>query len=320
MSFQIIKNRKYTFIISSILVISSIILLFTFGLKKGIDFTGGSLLEVKFVGGAPSSQDVVSSLETLGLGKVVAQSTDGDKMFIKMSFLNEDDHQRVLDQISDNFGSEPEVVLSEDGEVESMNGGITVSEERFETIGASISSHLKNRSWSASVAVIIAIVLYIAYTFRKIARPVASWKFGVAAIVALVHDTLIVMGLFALLGHLYGVEVDISFVVALLTIMGYSVNDTIIIFDRVRENLIKRGTSNFDMTVNDGVNQSISRSINTAFTTLLVLFALLLFGGDSIHYFALALIVGIVVGTYSSIFIASPLLVEWQKLSDRKKK
>jgi len=192
-----------------------------------------------------------------------------------------------------------------------------VLEERFETIGAAISSHLRERSMYAAVAVVLAIILYIGYTFRKVSKPVQSWKYGVTAIIALFHDVIITMAVFAVLGHYAGVEVGISFVVALLTIMGYSVNDTIVVFDRIRENLIKRGSDQFDETVNMGVKQSITRSLNTSLTTLLVLVALFVFGGESIHYFSLTLIVGIVVGTYSSIFLASPLLVEWANYKKR---
>jgi len=320
MTYAIIKNRRYSFILSAILVVASVTLLGLFGLKKGIDFTGGSLFEVKFHGGAPSAQDVAVSLETLNLGSVIAQSTDDDKMFIKLSFLSEDQHQQVLNHLRENFGSDPTFTIGDDGTMMEESPGITITEERFETIGSSISSQLRRRSWGASIAVILAIVCYIAYTFRRVSRPVAAWKFGVTAIIALVHDVLIVMGVFAVLGYLYGVEIGIPFVVALLTIMGYSVNDTIVVFDRVREHLIKRGSSkDFALTVDIGVSQSVRRSVNTSLTTLLVLLSLVLFGGDSVRYFALALTIGIFIGTYSSIFLASPLLVEWQRLGERKK-
>jgi preprotein translocase subunit SecF len=168
--------------------------------------------------------------------------------------------------------------------------------------------------------VVVAIILYVAYAFRKVSKPISSWKYGIAAIVALIHDVTIVMAVFAILGKTAGVEVDIPFVVALLTILGYSVNDTIVVFDRVRESLLGRVGSNFEENVNTGVNKSITRSINTSLTTLVVLVSLYFFGGASVQYFALALIIGIIAGTYSSIFLASPLLVAWHQFDVRRAK
>ena len=194
-----------------------------------------------------------------------------------------------------------------------------VLEERVDVIGPAISSHLRSRAFSAAIAVVIAIILYVAYAFRKVSEPVKSWKYGIAAIVALVHDVTITMAVFALLGYYLGVEIDIPFVVALLTILGYSVNDTIVVFDRVRENLLHDGPNRFAQTVNEGVNGTLVRSMNTSITTLLVLFALFFFGGATIKFFSLALIIGIALGTYSSIFLASPLLVVWNEWGKKKK-
>ena len=296
----IIKNRKITFILSGILVLASALALFRFGLKPGIDFTGGSLLEVKFSQERPDIADARATLFAVDVGEVLAQTSGPDTMLLRMRFLTEDEHQKILSLLRDSYGPEGETAPS-------------VLEERFETIGPAISANLKDRAAYAAGAVVLAMILYIAYAFRKVSKPVESWKYGVAAIIALLHDVVITMGAFSLLGYFAGVEVGIPFVVALLTIMGYSVNDTIVVFDRVRENLIKRGSDDFAETVNLGVNQSIIRSINMSLTTLLVLFALFFFGGESIHYFSLALIIGIAVGTYSSIFLASPLLVVWAR-------
>lgn len=348
---QIIKNRKIPFIISGILVTTSVLSLFLFGLKPSIDFTGGSLMEVKFSGNRPSISELQLVLSEMDLGEVLVQPSGEVNMIMRMRFLSEDEHQQILELLRDKFKNEnteankeelvAEMVNEEVGTVEPVTNELTfelptdttnvdttkidneiievpdVLEERFETIGAAISEHLKERSTYAAIAVVLAIILYIGYVFRRVSKPIQSWKYGVAAIIALVHDVTITMGVFALLGHYAGVEVGISFVVALLTIMGYSVNDTIIVFDRIRENLIKRGSDNFDETVNLGVTQSITRSINTSGTTVLVLLALLIFGGDSIHYFSLALIVGILIGTYSSIFLASPILVVWANWNKR---
>jgi preprotein translocase subunit SecF len=164
------------------------------------------------------------------------------------------------------------------------------------------------------------IITYIAYAFRKVSKPVASWKFGVAAILALVHDIVIVTGLFSILGRFTGAEVDSLFITALLTILGFSVHDSIVVFDRTRENLGKHYSSDFEEVVNDSVNSTITRSINTSFTTLLVLVILYVFGGASIANFILALIAGVVVGTYSSIFVASPIIVTWYNWGRRLKK
>jgi preprotein translocase subunit SecF len=358
--FNIIKNRKIPFTISGTLFILSVIILLVFGFKPGIDFTGGSLLEIKFSEKVPESSEIENSLKDLDLGSVQIQKSEEDKLILRMKFLSEEDHQLVLNTIREDFGGLEQIVAEEiikemedanetpekeevkDVNVEDIASGElkfelptsetnnesvgeyknteeenapSVIEERFETIGPAVSANLRERSMYAAIAVIIAIILFIGYAFRKVSKPVQSWKYGITAIIALVHDVAIVMAIFSLLGRFAGVEVGIPFVVALLTIMGYSVNDTIVVFDRVRENLIKRGNSDeFDVIVNTGVNQSITRSINTSLTTLLVLFALFIFGGDSIHYFSLALILGVLAGTYSSIFLASPLLVVWSKI------
>lgn len=300
-SFEIVKFRKFSFAFSAFLVGVSVILLAVYGLKPGIDFTGGSLIEFEFQGERPTNQELAEVLKDYK--SVVVQPIDQKGALVKMQFVNEEEHKDILDKVRISFETEENRVL----------------EQRFETIGPVISSQLKDRSIYLFLTVIVTIVLYVAYAFRKVSRPVQSWKYGISAIIALVHDVTITLGVFALLGRFLGVEVDIAFVVALITILGYSVNDTIVVFDRVRENLIKKGSDKFVEAVNEGVSQTVARSINTSLTTLLVLVALFLFGGDSIHYFSLALIVGIAFGTYSSIFLAAPLLVTWQDISNRKR-
>ena len=170
----------------------------------------------------------------------------------------------------------------------------------------------------AGILVVVAIITFIAIAFRRVTKPVASWKFGVTAVISLSHDVLITLGLFSVLGHFYGVQVDIPFVVALLTIFGYSVNDTIVVFDRIRENLLRRTGTNFAETTENAIKQTVWRSFNTSVTVLTALACLFLFGGESVKYFSLALFVGIFFGTYSSIFLASPLLVSWEEW-DRKR-
>ncbi len=329
---NIIKYKHIPFAISSVLFLVSVVLLVTIGLKPGIDFTGGSLIEVSFAEERPSISEVEESLAPHNLGEFTVQPAGEDHMILKMRFVTEDEHQAILGSLRESFpAAETEeapaeeegvmnLTIGENGELVPYDGaGVpVVIEERVETIGPSISSHLRERAWEIGLAVMIVIVLYIAYAFRRVSKPVSSWKFGVTAIIALVHDVTIVMGVFVLLGYYLGVEANIPFVVALLTILGYSVNDTIVVFDRIRENLIKLGYAKFEMVVNKGVNETLVRSLNTSITTLVVLSALFFFGGETIKYFALALIVGAVVGTYSSIFLASPLLVVWERMGKNK--
>lgn len=194
-----------------------------------------------------------------------------------------------------------------------------IEEKRFDSIGPVIGGELKNSAVWAIIVALIAIVLYIGWAFRKISRPVSSFKYGIVATIALFHNVIITLGVFSILGHFYNVEIGVPFVAAILAILGYSVNDTIIVFDRTRENLLKSGIDDFEEVVNKSVNETLVRSLNTSFTTLLILFALYLFGGETIKYFVVALLVGIAFGTYSSIFIASPLLVSWQRWSLRKR-
>lgn len=297
---DIIGKRMWYFGLSGLLMIASIIALTIFGLKPSIDFAGGSLVELSFSGTRPELSQLQAVVDELNYGTSILQPADEVGYIIKLPYLSEMQHQELLLNIREAFATET----------------TTVTEERVETIGPAVSSHLQQRAWQTGLAVVVAIVLYIAYAFRKVSKPVQSWKYGLTAIVALLHDVLITAGVFALLGHFYGVEVGIPFVVALLTILGYSVNDTIVVFDRIREELVKRHHGgDFTDTVNRGVNATLIRSLNMSITTLLVLFGLYFFGGESIHYFSLALIIGIAAGTYSSIFLASPLLVEWKRLS-----
>jgi preprotein translocase subunit SecF len=220
-------------------------------------------------------------------------------MIFRFKSVDEARHQEILKHLGEKFDK--------------------VEENRFESIGPTIGKELRRKATYAIVVVLICIILYIAWAFRKVSKPVASWKYGVIAVIALIHDVGIPIGLFAVLGRFFGVEVNSAFVAAILTILGYSVNDTIVVFDRVRENLIKSGGDydEFEKIVNESVNQTFARSINTTLTTLLALIAIFFWGGETIKYFALALIVGIGLGAYSSIFIASPLLVVLERKKRR---
>lgn len=292
MQIPFIKYSKLWLTIASATVLLCLGAIVHFGLKPGIDFTGGSLMEISFSGARPALENLQTVLVAGKSKEFMVQKSGDQKFIIRMTFLNEADHQALLKNLR--------VALE--------TPSSTLREEQFETIGAAVSAQLRSRAIWAIIFVNVGIIAYMAYAFRQVSRPVASWKYGAFAIVALIHDVVLVLGIFALLGHFRGVEVDIAFVVALLTVLGYSVNDTIVVFDRVRENLLHRGTSNFRETVNLGLNETLMRSLNTTFATLLPLFALYWLGGATVHYFALALLIGMASGAYSSIFIASPLV------------
>lgn len=300
MKLQIIKNRKYPYLLSGILILASILSLVAWGLKPGLDFTGGSLLEVSFSQERPAVAEVSSALNPLNFGELVIQPSGEKNIIIKSRAISEDEHQAAISSLKKVAGE-----------------GNELSEIRFDSIGPVIGKELLQKSIVMLIIASLAIIAYIAYAFRKVSRPLASWKYGTAAVIALLHDVLIITGIFSILGHFWGIEVDSLFITALLTIIGFSVHDTIVVFDRTRENLSKFYSGRFDEVVNDSINQTLARSINTSLTTLLVLLALLFFGGDSIKNFTLALSLGIIVGTYSSIFVASPLIVDWNNFSKK---
>ncbi len=293
---KIVPNRKIWFFFSGALIIASITFLIAFGLRLGLDFTGGTLQEVKFAGTTPSVQEVNSALSGLGLGEVEVQSTEGGAI-VRMKTIDEAKHQEVMAQFRNSFGD--------------------TTEERFESIGPVLGEELKKKAMGALFLVFIAITIYIAWAFRRVSRPVSSWVYGVITLISAFHDVIVPLGLFSLLGYLYGIEIGGPFVAAVLTVMGYSINDTIVVLDRVRENL-SRASGTFEEIVERSVQQTLVRSLNASATTLLALTAVFFFGGESLKYFSLALIVGISIGTYSSIFIASPLLVVWNKYKQQR--
>lgn len=289
---NIIKYRSIWYLLSAIMIGTSIVFLTVFGLKQGIDFAGGSLLVVRYEGERPSpveAEDVVSSLN---LGGIVVQPVGEKDMSFRLKDMDEESHQKFIQQLKDKYGN--------------------ITELRFDSIGPVIGQELRSKSIIALIIVFAAILVYIAYTFRKVAVPMASWKYGVITAFTALHDVIVPIGLFALLGKLHGLEVGTSFVAAILTVMGFSIHDTIVVMDRVRENL-QRTSGLFEDIVNTSLNQTILRSLNTTISTLLALVAVYLFGGETVRDFSLALIVGIAVGAYSSIFIAAPMLVSWYK-------
>lgn len=302
MNIQFIKYSKFWLIFSGLITVFCLLFLAMFGLKPGIDFVGGSLLELSFTS-RPQTSEIRKVFDDLNFKNASIQKTGKNGIIVRTNILTEAEHQFVLKEAVN--------------KLQTPNN--QVHEERFETIGASVSKQLRSRAAWAIAFVNLGIIIYVAYSFRKVSKPIASWKYGALAIVALFHDVLLVVGVFAILGRFFAVEVDTAFVVAILTVLGYSVNDTIVVYDRIRENLLRHSADNFEDVVNMGLNQTLMRSINTTFKTMLPLFALFFIGGSSIHYFVLALLIGIASGAYSSIFIASPLLVVIYKWQERRR-
>ncbi len=290
----IINHRRIFYIFSAILALASLFFTFYYGLRLGIDFTGGSLLEVEYQNARPDISVLQKNVESLNIGNVSIQPSGDKEVIVRSKDLSEDMHQQVLSALS-------------------SKGADAITEKKFDSIGPVIGSELKSKSITGMLVVVMMIILYIAFAFRKVSQPVSSFYFGLFAVVALIHDVTIPTGIFAALGHFKGVEIDILFVTALLTVLGFSVHDTIVVYDRTRENLRKGIGRTFEETVGISVNQTIVRSINTSLTVLLVLLAVFFYGGASTKYFSLALIIGVVFGTYSSIFLASPLLVTLHK-------
>ena len=298
MFFNFLKYTRIYFLFSGLFMLASIVLLLVFGLRPGIEFTGGSILEVEFLKERPSSPEIRERLKDLNLEELLLQPTGERGLILKTKEISEETHQKILDKLERE----------------------KVRELRFESIGPTIGKELREKTKTLAIFALLAILIYIAFAFRKLAQPRRPWQYGVVAIIALFHDVLIPLGLFAFLGRFFNVPFTIPIAVALLTIVGYSVNDTVIIFDRIRENLFKRRTDSFKEVINFSLNQILVRSINTSLTTLFVLLAIFFLGGETLKYFSLALIIGIGAGTYSSIFLAAPLLFSWSETPLRLRK
>jgi len=327
----IIKNSKIWFTLSGIIISISLVGMIAFGLKLGIDFTGGTLMQLKFENEV-NQEDLQKALEDIGKELNSAQSattSDTDEQnsiqattetteetttltptsenvdfssasiiwsdegyIIKSKYISSDAHDAILAKLKDKFGN--------------------FEETRFTTVGPTVGDTMKYKATMALIIALFAIVFYIAFAFRKIPRNVSPWRFGLSAIIALTHDILFVVGIYSILGYFFGVEIDALFITALLTILGFSVHDTIVVFDRLRENLKNMGRDvSFGDVANQALTQTMARSLNTSISTLFTLCALLFLGSPSIFYFVLALVLGTIVGTYSSIFVASPVLVWW---------
>ncbi len=298
--YNIIGNRKIFLGISAIFLIVAIAAIGVFRFREGIDFKGGVSWTFRTthpdttaigeqIAAAIGSQDVRTSLD------------QQNNVIVRMPPVTEAQHAALRDTFAQNLAGFEEL--------------------SYQSIGPSVGKAVRSKAILALVFVLVGISLYIAYAFRKVYRPISSWKYGWITLATLVHDVLIPAGLLAILGHYKNIEIDTNFLVAMLVVMGFSVHDTIVVFDRIRENLLKeRAKTDFRTLVNQSVNQTLGRSVNTSLTLILVLLALYFAGPASLHYFVLALLVGVVTGIYSSIFVASPLLVIWQGMTDKKQK
>lgn len=297
----VVTYRKIFYVISAVITLVALGAILLWGLQLGIDFKGGSLVEVSYTSARPDINAVKASLAGVVSGGFSVRPTGNTGYILRTPLLDEAGHAAVLQALSQKEASK-------------------MTELRFDSVGPVIGEELRTKSTLAVGLVILAIVLFIAFVFRKVSEPVASWKYGLIAVVALLHDVIVPTGAFAILGHFVGTEVDTLFVTALLVVLGFSVHDTIVVFDRVRENLrvnkeLNKQGEPFEEIVGRSVAQTFNRSINTSLTTVLALIALYLLGSAATKDFSLALIIGIVAGTYSSIFLASPLLVTIEKWS-----
>lgn len=298
---DIIGKKWLFFLISGLLIVPGIISLVLWGIKPGIDFTGGTLLELKVRSekSKVTNEEIkkIAQSQNLEVGSI--QESGENTYLLRLKPIDKDQNQKLAAELNKQFEE--------------------VKELRFETVGPTVGKETTEKAVKSVLVASLMIILYIAWAFRRIPKPFASWKFGVCAVLALIHDVLVVVGLFSLLGHFFSVEIDSLFITALLTVMGFSVHDTIVVFDRIRENLGKLpSTLSFPEIVNESIVQTLARSLSTSLTVLFTLLSLLLFGGESIRWFIVALLAGIVSGTYSSIFNAAPLLVLWDEITRQK--
>ncbi|MBI2621323.1 MAG: protein translocase subunit SecF [Candidatus Levybacteria bacterium] len=298
---NIIGRKKLYFLISLLVMLPGLVSLALYGLNLSIDFTGGSRMIISFSKNVSEEETkfISSDLEKRNI-KVLSIEPSGKTAIVRTSPIDERQNSEFNKDLKAKYRE--------------------AIQEEFSTIGPTIGGETTRNAVKAVFFASLLVVVYISLVFRSVPKPASSIRFGISTIFALIHDVLVVVGVFSILGHFLSVEIDALFVTALLTIIGFSVHDTIVVFDRIRENLGKNVNASFAQVVNDSILQTIGRSLNTSITVLLVLFALLLFGGESIRWFVVALIVGIASGTYSSIFNASPILVVWHEWSQRQSK
>ncbi len=295
----VIKYKTLFISISAFFVAVAVISLIAFGLPLGIDFKGGSALELQYTGARPAVQAVNDSLAKAGFDNTLVQPVGEQSYRIETATLTDAQRAQVVAAAS-------------------VTPDQTVTQTSFTSIGPSVGAELKHKAIASIILVLIAIILFVAYAFRKVSKPVSSWKYGIAVIIALVHDIIIPTGVFALLGHFIGAQVDTLFIVALLTTLGLSVSDTIVVFDRIREHLKTKANMPFPQLVGESLSETFVRSINTSLVVLVMVLALAIFGPATTKLFAITLAVGMFFGTYSSIFLASPLLVVMEQSQKKK--
>jgi preprotein translocase subunit SecF len=291
----VIKYKTLFISLSVAFVVAAIALLVIFGLPLGIDFKGGSSLELQYEGARPTPELINTAVKNAGFGDALVQPLGENSYMIQTHELTDAERATVVAAAS-------------------ITPGQKVTETSFTSIGPSVGKELKQKAIASIILVLIAIILFVAYAFRHVSKPVSSWKYGFAVIIALIHDIIIPAGVFALLGHFYGAQVDTLFIVALLTTLGLSVADTIVVFDRIREHLKgSKGSMPFPQLVGESLSETFVRSINTSLVVLVMVISLAIFGPESTRLFAITLAVGMFFGTYSSIFLASPLLLVMQQ-------
>jgi preprotein translocase subunit SecF len=293
-NFNLIKYKNYFLGFSGIMVVLSFVLIGVLGLKQGIDLRGGMQWEVKFTSVVTNEDVIRQALRSVKKeGEQSVRGAGENTFVIRLPNATQEEYDSYR------------ATLKNIGEYTELN---------FSNIGPTIGDELRKRAITAILLVLLGISLYIAYAFRKVSKPISSWKYGFATLISLLHDVIIPTGLLALLGVWKGIEIDTNFIVALLVVMGFSVHDTIVVFDRIRENLIvRRGKDDFAEIINVSIRETFARSINTTLTLIIVLVALLVFGPPSLYYFVLTILVGTIFGTYSSIFLASPILYLWAR-------
>lgn len=291
--YKIIKNSNFWFIFSGILSIIAILAIAIYGLRIGIDYKGGTVIEIE-----SNNTNRVSLLkevlDTQGYSEYQIKESSNNTINLRFSTLTNEQHIAFQDAAKQKISD--------------------YTESSYDTVGPTIGKDLTKKSIWAVVVASLGIILFIAFAFRKIPKPLSSWKFGLSAIIALMHDLVITTGVVAIMSHFFvWMQVDALFITAMLTIMGFSVHDTIVVYDRLRENYIRNPHDNIELTAEKSINQTLARSINTSMTTIIVLTCLLVFGSPSIRHFIIILIIGITLGTYSSIFVASPIVVRWHR-------
>jgi preprotein translocase subunit SecF len=288
---QIVKRRYLFFGISLLVIIPGLIALLVWGLPLGIDFTGGSILQVRFISGqAPEPAQVIALYGEHGFGDSQVQTSSNGVIIVRSRNMDGQTETSIVSEMENRFNSPVEV-------------------QRFDSVGPAIGKEVATRASGAVALAAVGILLYITFTFRGVPH---AFRYGTSAIIAMLHDVLVVLGIEAILGHFLGWEVDALFLTALLTVIGFSVHDTIVVFDRIRENTNIYRRIPYETLVNHSIVQTLDRSINTQLTVMFTLLSLALFGGQTIHHFVIILLVGVFSGTYSSIFNAAPILVVWE--------